>query len=83
MDLKININKGYNKDGIMSIFLHENGNITDVRANNIGSHHDNDEMDFVIQYLYSEHNICDPSDCAAPYTKDELKNMAIKILKTR
>jgi len=42
-----------------------------------------DAVDFVIQYLYSEHQICDPDDCAAPYTPAELKDMAIKILNSR
>jgi hypothetical protein len=40
-------------------------------------------LDFVIQYLYSEHQICSPQDEAAPYTPDELKEMAIKILSNR
>jgi len=43
----------------------------------------NDAMDFVIQYLYSEHQICAPTDEAAPYQPDELKKMAIKILSSR
>ena len=42
-----------------------------------------DAFDFVIQYLYSEHQICDPEDEAAPYTPEELKAMAIEILKNR
>jgi hypothetical protein len=40
-------------------------------------------LDFVIQYLYSEHQICSPDDDAAPYTPDELKTMAQKILASR
>lgn len=40
-------------------------------------------LDFVIQYLYSEHNICAPDDDAAPYSPEELKEMAIEILKKR
>jgi hypothetical protein len=40
-------------------------------------------LDFVIQYLYSEHQICDPEDDAAPYTPEELKEMAIKLLAKR
>ena len=43
----------------------------------------NEALDFVVQYLYSEHQICDPKDDAAPYTPDELKRMAIKILSNR
>ena len=42
-----------------------------------------DLLDFVIQYLYSAHDICDPEDCAAPYTPEELKDMAINILENR
>jgi len=42
-----------------------------------------ESLDFVIQYLYSEHGICDPKDEAAPYTPDELREMAIKILAKR
>ena len=40
-------------------------------------------LDFVIQYLYSEHLICSPEDEAAPYTKEELREMAKKILLMR
>ena len=40
-------------------------------------------LDFVIQYLYSEHNICSPDDDAAPYTPEELKKMAINLLSKR
>ena len=35
-----------------------------------------DLLDFVIQYLYSEHGICDPEHDAAPYMPEELKEMA-------
>ena len=42
-----------------------------------------DMENFIIQYLYSEHGICDPNDEAAPYTPEELKDMAIRILAER
>lgn len=42
-----------------------------------------ESLDFVIQYLYSEHGICNPTDEAAPYTPGELKEMAISILNMR
>ena len=40
-------------------------------------------LGFVIQYLYSEHQICAPDDEAAPYTPEELKIMAQGILDKR
>ena len=40
-------------------------------------------LDFVIQYLYSEHQICSPTDEAAPYTPEELKKIAQAILRRR
>ena len=42
-----------------------------------------ESLDFVIQYLYSEHGICNPTDEAAPYTPEELKEVAISILNMR
>lgn len=33
-------------------------------------------LDFVIQYLYSEHGVCSPNHEAAPYMPEELKEMA-------
>ena len=43
----------------------------------------NDALGFVVQYLYSEHGICSPEDDAAPYTPEELKEMATNILDKR
>ena len=37
-------------------------------------------LDFVIQYLYSEHGFCRPEDCAAPYTPKELEKMAFRFI---
>jgi hypothetical protein len=39
-----------------------------------------DLLIFVIQYLYSEHHICDPKHDAAPYTPEELKEMAQEVI---
>lgn len=35
---------------------------------------------FVIQYLYSEHGICAPTDEAAPYSPEQLRDMAVAVL---
>jgi hypothetical protein len=37
-------------------------------------------LDFAIQYLYSEHNICAPHHTAAPYSREQLKEMALKAI---